>query len=173
MICPICGSFISPGDVYCPSCGATFRLDEEEDDYPDRCSVSKSGGNEYGSDSSFKQISQLKLIMNQLIEVGEYESALNELVRMKEYCDVSEELKSVRRHYVGRYVEYIKERKYSDAHVCVFEYLGTYPDDSTFLSLISVNARQFGDSSMLNEMKHRMDMMGGYEDFEDVDYDCY
>ena len=82
MICPRCGSFISPGDVYCPSCGATFRLDEEEDDYPDSWSVSKSGGGEYGSDPSVRQISQLKLIVNQLIEAGEYESALNELVRL-------------------------------------------------------------------------------------------
>lgn len=32
MLCPNCGSFISLGDAYCPSCGATFESDDEDDD---------------------------------------------------------------------------------------------------------------------------------------------
>jgi hypothetical protein len=148
-------------------------MDEEEDDYSGSGPAFRVGGNKYEINHSDKEISQLKIKANRLIEVGEYESALNELMELKKCCDVSQELKTVRRHYVGRYVEYIKERKYSDAHVCVFEYLGIYPDDSTFLSLISVNARQFGDSSMVNEMKHHMDMRGHYDDFDDGDYDFY
>ena len=34
VICPRCGSFIEPGDAYCPECGATFHMVDDGFDWP-------------------------------------------------------------------------------------------------------------------------------------------
>lgn len=149
MICPRCGSFIDPGDAYCPGCGATFRLVEDEDDYLD----------EY--------VLGLKAKISNLIRNGEYENAVNPIKELEKYEDVSDELKPVRRYYVELYVQYMDDFNYSDAYVVIDQYLDMFPEDTIFLSMIAVKAREFGDLVFVNEIYYKMDMIeSSKQDFD-------
>ena len=147
MICPVCGSFISPGDAYCPECGATFRLDDD-------------GLNEH--------VSVLKAKIVRLIREGKYESALEEARQLQEFSDVSDELDSLRCSYVELYDEYARDLKYGDAADVVDEYLEVFPDDMQFLNMISLKARQHRHTDLLDEISYRLDRADGFE--ADVDF---
>lgn len=63
MICPRCGSFISPGDAYCPECGATFRTAEDE------CSpTSKPKANRTNEKSKLEELCGDETIREQYID---------------------------------------------------------------------------------------------------------
>ncbi len=147
MICPVCGSFISPGDAYCPECGATFRTDD---------------------DGLSKHVSVLKAKIAHLIRKGEYESALEEARQLQEFVDVSDELDSLWRSYVELYDEYARDLKYGDAADVVDEYLEVFPEDMQFLNMISLKARQHRHSDLLDEIRYRLDRADGFE--ADVDF---
>ena len=148
MICPGCGSFISPGDAYCPECGATFRLEDD--------------------DGLSEHVSELKARIGRLIREGEYESALDEARQLQEFCDATDEQDSLRRSYVELYDEYAGDLKYGDAASVVDEYLEVFPDDELFLNMISLKARQHRHTDLLDEISYRLDRADGFE--ADVDF---
>ncbi len=150
MICPRCGSFIDPGDAYCPGCGATFQSVEDEDD-------------DYLRD----YVLGLKAKINRLIINEEYEKALHAIKELDGYEDASDELRIVRKYYVDCYVQYMDDFKNGDAYDVIDQYLEIFPEDTIFLSIIAVKAREFRDLMLVDEMYNKMDMLDGFsQDFD-------
>ena len=71
-------------------------------------------------------------------------------------------LKPVRDRYVEQYVRHVKDLEYGDAHGVYDEYVEMHPGDFLFLKMISINARQFLDSELVDEIPYRLDMLDGW-----------
>lgn len=151
--CPNCGEIVMQGDPYCSHCGTAFRWREDEDDYFD------------------DYVSALKLKTRHLTEDEEYRSALETVKELREYDDANNELKALRNHYIELYVRYAKDLEYGDANNAVNEYLEIFPDDLTFLKIISVKAREYRDLDLVNEINYRLDSIDGFK--ADTDFSPY
>ena len=99
MICPRCGSFISPGEVCCPECGATFKVVENTGD----------DVNDYRF--------TLRLNIAHSIRKGEYKRALELLGELDEYEDVSVQLEPVRKHYIEVIVRHMGDGEHGTANL--------------------------------------------------------
>lgn len=71
-------------------------------------------------------------------------------------------LNPVRDRYVEQYVRHVKDFEYGDAHGVYDEYVEMHPGDFLFLKMILINARQFLDSELVDEISYRMDMLDGW-----------
>ena len=134
--CPNCGEIVMNGDPYCSHCGATFRWDDDID-FGDYSYGSKSAEDSPVYDWPFDGIRELS---------------------EEEYA----KLKPVRDRYVERYVRHVKDLEYGDAHAVYDEYVAMHPGDFLFLKMISINARQFLDSELVDEISYRLDMLDGW-----------
>ena len=160
MICPRCGSFISPGDAYCPECGYREQSDEMED-YPVHPSLSA------GSEAKAKPVAdesvecpKIQEGLSKALESEDYKIALMLARDLREYecsADVAEELKKIRRHYIKRYDELMRKGNRIDANWVFEEYVDIYPYDMTFLSVIAIRARENGNLDLVNRVYDMMD----------------
>ena len=161
MICPRCGSFISAGDAYCPECGYQERNEEEEDDFYVQDSIAAgSRQKEWPVKEESKECPKIQEGISKSLESEDYKIALMLARDLREYgcsADVGDELKKIRRHYLKKYDDFLREGNRIDANWVFEEYVDIYPYDMTFLSVIAIKARENGNLDLVNRIYDMMD----------------
>ena len=160
MICPRCGSFIPAGDAYCPECGYREKSDEAEDYYvpPSISPVSEDRAKPAADESV--ECPRIQEGIAKSLESEDYRIALMLVRDLREYecsADVEENLKKIRRHYLKRYDDFLREGNRVDANWVFEEYVDIYPYDMTFLSFIAIKARENGNLDLVNRVYGMMD----------------
>ena len=157
MICPRCGSFISAGDAYCPECGYQEPTQEDDGFYYQEPIEAKPKDRK---DSP--ECPEILKSLSQSLESEDYKIALMLVRDLKEHecsVDVTEELKKIRRHYLKKYDDFLRQGNRIDANWIFEEYVDIYPYDKTFLSVIAIKAREIGNLDLVNRVYDMMDMI--------------
>lgn len=161
MICPRCGSFISPGDAYCPECGYRERVEEEDVDFYVQDSITAGRRQKEGPvKEESRECPKIQEGLSKALESEDYKIALMLARDLREYecsADVAEELKKICRHYIKRYDELMRKGNRIDANWVFEEYVDIYPYDMAFLSVIAIKARENGNLDLVNRVYDMMD----------------